>query len=441
MHKPLLITHNDLSYTKPLPPRPPFFKIGATHRDLRCGCIPACLVRACRPRLAPRIKHIFTPHPNNKLVHNTLVQGRKGLRPDYAARWNETLTMLGPLIANGSAMGVFLGDELCWNCVTHAGLTAAANLVRATLPVTLPVDVARTLGVTRPIIYYNEAFPPLDDVALWNATCGPAVALTSAGGGYPDVPTAIDWFSIDYYPNEGTFLGVQRIYHERIFPRMQQHQRVLFVPPAFACSPGSSTVFADKTCCNNATRDGANPACGGDCQVAQAGWARAVYDWARAEQRFVGINPWYWEQPGAPAPSSWLVSHKLSITLAQHLDSRCVLLAAPLVPRVPTKTRLEPSMNKYVETIADLLPAYLSSPVVEFDDGEEVKAEDPVLTNLFVASAVRYKAAPTLFIKCLFFLVWCQACQHRKRAWAAMAGHPAVVVRAHWEGDHLGPPG
>ena len=46
-------------------------------------------------------------------------------------------------------------------------------------------------------------------------------------------------------------------------------------------------VQSDKACCNNATRDGTNPACDGDCQV-----ARAVYVWARAEQRFVGINPW-----------------------------------------------------------------------------------------------------------------------------------------------------
>ena len=229
---------------------------------------------------------------------------RKGLRPDFAVRWNATLAKLAPLLANGSSMGVFLGDELCWNCVSHAELGKAADLVRATMP-PLPSQSITALGLTRPVIYYNEAFPTLDDVGMWNATCGPAVALEGSGGGYPSVPASIDWVSIDYYPNEGTFAGAQRIYRERLFPRMQAHQRVLFVPPAFSCSPGSSAAFASRACCNNATRDGANPPCGGDCEAAQAGWARAAYDWARTEARFVGLNPWFWEQPGAPSPSAW----------------------------------------------------------------------------------------------------------------------------------------
>jgi hypothetical protein len=228
----------------------------------------------------------------------------KGLRPDYAERWNATLDKLRPFIANGSAMGVFLGDELCWNCVHHAELTKAADLVRATIP-PLPSALAAKLGLTRSVLYYNEAFPPLDDVAMWNKTCGPSVALESEGGGYPNVPPSIDWVSMDYYPNEGTFAGAQRIYYEKIFPKMQEHQRVLFVPPAFSCSNGSSAAFASHFCCNNNTRDGANPPCNGNCEEAQARWARAAYDWARNETRFVGLNPWYWEQPGAPPPSSW----------------------------------------------------------------------------------------------------------------------------------------
>ena len=41
------------------------------------------------------------------------------------------------------------------------------------------------------------------------------------------------------------------------------------------------------------------------------------------------------------------VNHKLCIKMVQHLDSRCVLLPAPLVPGVPTKPRLESSIKKF----------------------------------------------------------------------------------------------
>ena len=189
-------------------------------------------------------------------------------------------------------MGVFLGDELGWDCVSYANITAAANLVRASLG-------------KEAIIYFNEAFPPFDDIGMWNSSCGPEIALLSEGGGIPRIPDNVDWISIDYYPNEGTFAGTQRIYRERLYPLMAPHQRVLFVPPAYSCSNGSSPAFNDRFCCSNSTRDGANPPCHGDCEAALAGWARATYAWARSDTRFVGINPWHWGQPGMPAPSTW----------------------------------------------------------------------------------------------------------------------------------------
>ena len=39
-------------------------------------------------------------------------------------------------------------------------------------------------------------------------------------------------------------------------------------------------------------------------------------------------------------------SHIIQIKMAQHLDSRCVLLPAPKVPGVTTKARLESSTKK-----------------------------------------------------------------------------------------------
>lgn len=214
-----------------------------------------------------------------------------GLRPDYKARWAATLADLKPLLASGAAMGIFLGDELLWDCVPYADLVTAANLVRADL------DREKPGPSRRAIIYWNEAFPPLDDAKMWAAQCGSAAT-------FPSVPDAVDWVSIDYYPNEGTFKGARRIYETQLYPRMAAHQRVTFVPPAFGCVTDSA-AFADRFCCADNTRDGANPPCNGDCEAAMVEWAHATYDWAREDERFVGINPWHWMQRGVPPPSSW----------------------------------------------------------------------------------------------------------------------------------------
>eukprot|EP01050_Picozoa_sp_SAG11_P001837 SAG11_NODE_86_length_17300_cov_11.466717_9_plen_94_part_00 len=50
-----------------------------------------------------------------------------------------------PMLADGSIMGVNLGDELCWSCLPYSNLSAAVNLVRRDLP----------RGTA--ILYYNEA--------------------------------------------------------------------------------------------------------------------------------------------------------------------------------------------------------------------------------------------------------------------------------------------
>lgn len=218
---------------------------------------------------------------------------RRGLRPDYKERWNTTLLQLLPLINDGLAMGVFLGDELCWDCVSWKELKAAADFVRATLP-------------SYAIIYYNEAFPPFDDLHLWNASCGPKITYEI---GYPHVPKSIDWISMDYYPNEGTFKGAQRIYNEKIFPRLNENQKVLFVPPAFSCSKYSTVSFTDRFCCYNNTRDGANPDCKGSCTIAMKDWAIKSYNWARSNTRFVGINPWYWQQVNSQSQPMYPPNH------------------------------------------------------------------------------------------------------------------------------------
>jgi len=110
------------------------------------------------------------------------------LRPDYEQRWGQTFLALEPFLKSRAVMGVFLGDELAWSCIPFSNISAAADLVRLSLP--------RGQG----IIYYNEAYPPFvpDGQAAWKAACPDVHPLT-----YPMVPSSLDWISIDYYPDEG----------------------------------------------------------------------------------------------------------------------------------------------------------------------------------------------------------------------------------------------
>jgi hypothetical protein len=90
------------------------------------------------------------------------------LRPDYQASWTQTFSILEPLLKSKAAMGVFLGDELAWSCIPFSNISAAADLVRLSIP--------RGTG----IIYYNEAFPPFvpDGQAIWREACPNVLPLT-----------------------------------------------------------------------------------------------------------------------------------------------------------------------------------------------------------------------------------------------------------------------
>jgi hypothetical protein len=136
------------------------------------------------------------------------------LRPDYESSWSQTFSILEPLLKSKAAMGVFLGDELAWSCIPFSNISAAADLVRLSIP--------RGSG----IIYYNEAFPPFvpDGQGVWKQACPnvyPLIYPRQVGLGFHDrlnessalivtslfrVPSSLDWISIDYYP--GTCLSL-----------------------------------------------------------------------------------------------------------------------------------------------------------------------------------------------------------------------------------------
>mmetsp|Transcript_39553 Transcript_39553/g.77811 ORF Transcript_39553/g.77811 Transcript_39553/m.77811 type:complete len:120 (-) Transcript_39553:45-404(-) len=79
---------------------------------------------------------------------------------------------------------------------------------------------------------------------------------------------------------------------------MTEPQRFVFVPPAYGS--GNSATIANEICCNNSTRDGANPECNGDCEKALVLWAQDCYNWALSDHKMVGLAPWHYD--GAPMP-------------------------------------------------------------------------------------------------------------------------------------------
>jgi hypothetical protein len=243
---------------------------------------------------------------------------------NYTAKWASLLkSTVAPGLQDGSLMGVHFGDELCWACTPWQNLSAAVDLVRGDLP------------RGKAILTYNEAYPVFTlndgekngDGGLWQWNCdtgGGAHNRTPAPGmakvAYPHVPSGLDWLSLDYYPAEGTVEGTIKLFHDLIYPLMvrglchlrpcchcmssgacdhwfdrsqSQEQKVMFVPPGY-----DSDTFESRNslCCDNSTRDGANPPCKGNCTSAMLHWAKGVYDWARADTRVAALNVWHYDR-------------------------------------------------------------------------------------------------------------------------------------------------
>lgn len=65
------------------------------------------------------------------------------IRPDFHDYWRQTFSSLQPFIANGTYIGIFLGDEHMWSGISLASLTTACDTIKRDWP-----DA---------IVYINEA--------------------------------------------------------------------------------------------------------------------------------------------------------------------------------------------------------------------------------------------------------------------------------------------
>jgi hypothetical protein len=91
--------------------------------------------------------------------------------------------------------------------------------------------------------------------------------------------------------------GAPKLYERFLYPKMATHQKAIYVPPAYA-SGYNLTNEIDNLCCpadtHNPEDPGPNPECGGNCTLAMLEWGKGAYDWARIDERLVGLAPWHY---------------------------------------------------------------------------------------------------------------------------------------------------
>jgi hypothetical protein len=225
----------------------------------------------------------------------TRVPGRMILRPDYASQLQALMAAAAPLRASGAVLGLNLGDELVWNCLSQANLTVAAEAVRALCP----------RGEKGCVFWYNEA-------AVFRA--GPFKDSCGNENEAFRVPAALDWFSVDIYHMDGIVPGwvndhVTGFYNVRIalwrcppapphtrppsyplslvppqefiFPLLTANQKAVLVPGSYGSDvnhyPNGTYV------CNRACYDE---------MIAHD--AKDYHTWATTDNRIAGVFPWNW---------------------------------------------------------------------------------------------------------------------------------------------------
>jgi hypothetical protein len=198
----------------------------------------------------------------NCTLHN---QTNGGLKSNWRELWAEASQHYAPMIANGSAGGFMLGDEIVSSGCTCAAVALLAQAVRDDFP-----DAPT---------YYNENVPTVQDPTF-------------------TIPPTLSWFSFDYYHYNGNDSGahitaVREMYEKHVYPRMLSHQRLLLVPGAFALPPG--TKNPDCAWKPNCRKTPCDQACF-DTQGADD--AAHYWAWAQTDERVVGLAPWEWHDGG-----------------------------------------------------------------------------------------------------------------------------------------------
>jgi hypothetical protein len=180
------------------------------------------------------------------------------------------------LLRNGTIVGFFLGDELMWNGLPYAQLTAWSSAMREAFPSSF--------------IWENEAFPvySCDPRAPQPQSCPAKFGPCCSYGQVPinitnGIPPGLNVTSVDIYrwnPKEGSIVAkVQQYYKTYLEPRLHAGQRLFVVPGADSSTHNSE---CDPSCYDSM--------CAGD--------AASFAEWIAKDSVIVGAMPWAWESCG-----------------------------------------------------------------------------------------------------------------------------------------------
>jgi hypothetical protein len=204
-----------------------------------------------------------------QLTGGGLVAGWEGVLDTFAK------VHVLPRLANKTALGVFLGDEICCHNSScwHGQIYPLSAKLRA------------LLGPSA-ILYENE--------------CGDSIAGGGMAHGHPIGPPLdkiapdLDWLSFDVYkgysPKGGPDGGsdgaseaaAAKAFAEKIvYPIMAPHQKLVVVPGTFACS--NLTYMPLEASAKSV--------------IAKL---KAYFEWGKTDERMVAINPWHFNRRDKP---------------------------------------------------------------------------------------------------------------------------------------------
>jgi hypothetical protein len=189
------------------------------------------------------------------MLPTTFFAQPKALPPDWQSQLTTFEETVKPFVDNGTAIGIFMGDEKLCGGVSLKDYSAVLAHLRAAFG-------------ARVLLYGNEC----------------SNTITKLGGG---IPVDLDLFSFDLYDAANTdglgeYTRVKQLAEQVIFPALGAHQRLLLVPGIYGNTPASCV------------KAGGGAACALELQEKQIVAKLDKYlEWARSDLRIVGFNPWH----------------------------------------------------------------------------------------------------------------------------------------------------
>jgi len=205
--------------------------------------------------LQPPIRSLFA-------VHDIFFRNGQGLNPTWRTEWTSAKVALKPFLAQGSVLGVFIGDELI-----SGGKVTYAEFMTC-------LEAVSELKADHPSLFtwLNEGGTSWTEV------------FKKVGG----LPAKLDIISLDDYS-----LSVQQhrsFYEQSIYPLMNSKQSAFLVPGAFATRGNSSWTSQSQWCCGGDTPEACD-----ECMVNRT---QGFWQWALEDPRITGMAPWHWDTRG-----------------------------------------------------------------------------------------------------------------------------------------------